>query len=163
MHNVQCTLQWKITLIKTFHAAPYHKWCLPQILFKFLDTQVSLAPTHVSPYVRTIGPWYFWISIPVYFPKVYFPKIYFPKVSFPKCIPPRCIFPKCIYCKCIFAKCTRLTCLLSFLSFSLDRVAKCTQLACLLSFASLFLNLLNKLRKLRRHASRVHLAKIHLQ
>ena len=77
---------------------------------EFLNTQVSLALTHVrlsvSPSVRllvTLSDFRLWLP--------------FRKAKSVKRIFQKCIFKKCIYLKCSFAKCTRLACLLSFASF----------------------------------------------
>ena len=92
----------------------------------FLDTQVSQAPTHVSPSVS----WsYFWISIaPEHLcATVVFddpPTITKEVATITKKVDTitkevdtiKCIFPKCNYPKRIFAKCTRLACRLSFAS-----------------------------------------------
>ena len=76
---------------------------------EFLNTQVSLALTHVrlsvSPSVRllvTLSDFRLWLP--------------FRKAKSVKRIFQKCIFKKCIYLKCSFAKCTRLVCLLSFAS-----------------------------------------------
>ena len=64
--------------------------------FTFFDTQVSLAPTHVSHVVLREG-----FNPKVYFPKVHFPKVYVSKVYFLKCIFQKCIVRKYIFGKCI--------------------------------------------------------------
>ena len=94
---------------------------------EFLDTHVSLAPAHVSLFVRwSVRPsvghtfgfplcqrlWSPYVKswrertpiIFAYFPKVYFPKVYFPKVYFPKVYFLKVYFLKVYFMKVYFLK-----------------------------------------------------------